>query len=92
MPLQGSISPTFSTAIKHSDPKSTKNTIMRSVFFALLGSAPVKAAHNMLVKLTPGRERKVEERGRERKVRKRGIKVEVRERVSKREGEGEQKK
>ncbi len=33
------------------DPKSAKNT---DVFFALLGSAPAKAARKMLMKLTPG--------------------------------------
>jgi len=31
-----------------------KNTVKLSVFFALLGSERLTAAHNMLVKLTPG--------------------------------------
>jgi hypothetical protein len=35
------------------DPKSAKNTYKLSVFFALLGSACVKAALKMLVTLTP---------------------------------------
>ncbi len=35
------------------DPKSTKNTVKPSVFFALLESAHVTALHKMLVKLTP---------------------------------------
>ncbi len=35
------------------DPKSIKNTVKPSVFFALLGSARIKATHKMLVKLTP---------------------------------------
>jgi hypothetical protein len=30
-----------------------KNTVKSSIFFALLGSASVKAAHRMLIKLTP---------------------------------------
>jgi len=37
-------------AFTRADPKSAKNT----VFFALLGSAHVKAASEVLVKLTPG--------------------------------------
>ena len=36
------------------DPKSAKKTVKLSSFFALLGSAHVKAARRMLVKLTPG--------------------------------------
>jgi len=35
------------------DPKSAKETVKLSVFFALLGSALAKAAHKTLVKLTP---------------------------------------
>jgi len=35
------------------DPKSAKNTVKLSVFFVLVGSACIKAAHKMLVKLTP---------------------------------------
>jgi len=38
----------------HPDPKSPKNTVKPSVFFALLGSAHVKAEHKMLVKSTIG--------------------------------------
>jgi len=37
----------------HADPKSAKKTVKLSVFFALLGSAGVKAACEMLMKLTP---------------------------------------
>ena len=36
------------------DPKSVKKTVKLSSFFPLLGSAGVKAARRMLVKLTPG--------------------------------------
>jgi len=36
------------------DAKSAKNAVKLSVFFALLESAHVKAAHKMLMKLTPG--------------------------------------
>jgi len=36
------------------DPKSTKKTVKSSSFFALSGSVSVKAAHKMLMKLTPG--------------------------------------
>ena len=39
-------------AFTHADPKSAKKTVKLSSFFALLGSACVKAAHRMLVKLT----------------------------------------
>jgi len=35
------------------DPKCTKKTVKLSVFFALLGSASVKAVHRMLMKLSP---------------------------------------
>jgi len=35
------------------DLNSTNNTVKQSVFFALLGSARVKAVHKMLVKSTP---------------------------------------
>ncbi len=38
------------------DPNSTKKTDSLIVFFALLGSARVKAAHKMLMKLTPDEE------------------------------------
>ncbi len=41
-------------AFTHADPKSTNKTVKLSVFFALLGSVCAKAAHRMLVKLTPG--------------------------------------
>ncbi len=36
----------------HADPKSAKKTVKLSFFFVLLGSACVKAAHRMLMKLT----------------------------------------
>jgi len=36
------------------DPKSAKNTVKLSVFFVLLGSVCLKAAHKTLIKLTPG--------------------------------------
>ena len=36
------------------DPKSALKLLNLNVFFALLGSACVKAAHRTLVKLTPG--------------------------------------
>jgi len=38
------------------DPESAKKTYNLTVFFALLGSACVKAAHKRLVKLTPARD------------------------------------
>ena len=38
------------------DPKSAKKQLDLTVFFALLGSACVKAAHIMLMKLTPDRD------------------------------------
>ena len=41
-------------AFTYADLKSTKNTVKLTVFYALLGSACVKAARKMLVKLTPG--------------------------------------
>jgi len=34
------------------DPKSPNNTVKASVFYALLGSALIKAAHEMLMKAT----------------------------------------
>jgi len=39
-------------AFWRTDPKSAKNTVKQSVFFALLGSTHAKAAHKMLMKLT----------------------------------------
>ncbi len=41
------------TALTCADPKSIKKTVKLSIFFKLLGSTSVKAAHKMLVKLTP---------------------------------------
>jgi len=41
----------FACADPESAKKKTENV---TVFFALLGSAPLKAAHKMLMKLTPG--------------------------------------
>jgi len=41
-------------AFTHADHKSAKNTVKPSVVFALLGSTCIKAAHRMLMKLTPG--------------------------------------
>jgi len=41
-------------ALARADPKSTKNTVKSSGFFALLGSSCVKAAHRTLLKFTPG--------------------------------------
>ncbi len=41
-------------AFMHADPKSAKNTVKLSIFFALLGSAGAKAACRMLMKLTRG--------------------------------------
>ncbi len=38
----------------YADPKSTKKTNNLTVFFALSGSARVKAVSRMLMKLTPG--------------------------------------
>jgi len=41
-------------AFAHADPKSAKKKIDDlTVFFVLLGSAPVKALHKILVKSTP---------------------------------------
>jgi len=45
-------------AFTFKDPKSVKNTIKPSVFFVLLGSAGIKASHKMLVKLTPGQQKR----------------------------------
>ena len=42
------------SAFTLADPKSAKKTVKSSSCFTLLGSASVKAAHRMLVKLTPG--------------------------------------
>ena len=52
----GSISPMFvlQAAFTRADPKSEKKTAQVSSFFALLGSAHVKAACRMLVKSTQG--------------------------------------
>ncbi len=41
------------SSFSRTDPKSTKKTVV-SLFFALLGSARVKAASRTLMKLTPG--------------------------------------
>ena len=41
-------------AFMRADPKSAKKTVKLSSFIALLGSASVKAAFRMLMKLTPG--------------------------------------
>jgi len=41
-------------AFKQADHKSAKNTVKLSVSFTLLGSAHIKAACKMLVKLAPG--------------------------------------
>jgi hypothetical protein len=55
VPHMGSILPTFYEQLLRTQiPKVQKNTVKLSVFFALLGSACVKAAHKMLVKSTPG--------------------------------------
>ena len=40
-------------AFTRADPKSVKKLLYLTVFLALLGSLHVKAAHKMLVKLTP---------------------------------------
>ena len=40
-------------AFTHADPESAKKTVKSSSFFALLGSARVKAARRMLMKLNP---------------------------------------
>ena len=39
-------------AFTHANPKSAKKLLNLTVFFALLGSEQIKAAHRMLVKLT----------------------------------------
>ena len=44
-------------AFTRADPKSAKKTVKSSSFLRILGSASVKAAHRMLMKLTPGRAR-----------------------------------
>ncbi len=44
---------TLSAAFTCTDPKSAKKTVSLTVFFAILGSAHVKAARKMLVKWTP---------------------------------------
>jgi len=62
MPHQGSISLTC-LAFTHADPKSTKKTDGLTVYFALLESLWVKAAHRILVKSTWGGGREVVERG-----------------------------
>ena len=41
-------------AFTHADLKSARKLLNLTVFFALLGSGHIKAAHIMLVKLTPG--------------------------------------
>jgi len=41
-------------AFMSTDSKSSKITVKLPVFFALLGSAHVKAARKLLMKLTPG--------------------------------------
>ncbi len=51
---QGLISPAcLLTAFMHADPKSQKRQSSYQCFFALFGSGHVKAAHKMLIKLTP---------------------------------------
>ncbi len=44
----------LSTTFTRADPKSIKKTVKLSIFITLSGSMSVKAAHKMLVKLTPG--------------------------------------
>ena len=52
---QGSISQTFYKQLSRVQiPKSAKKLLNLNVFSALLGSARVKAARRMLLKLTPG--------------------------------------
>ncbi len=46
------------TAFTHADPRNLIKTVNLSIFFMLLGSMSVKAAHKTLVKLTPGLEPK----------------------------------
>jgi hypothetical protein len=51
---QGSISPMFYEQLLHTKiPKAQENTDDLTVFFVLLRSARVKAAHKMFVKSTP---------------------------------------
>jgi len=45
-------------AFAHTDPESTKKTGNLTVFFTLLGSEQVKAAHRTLMKFILGREPK----------------------------------
>jgi len=55
-PLEGSgvnFTNILQAAFTQADPKSAKNTVKPSVFFALLGFERVKAACKMLVKSTP---------------------------------------
>ena len=52
------------TALTHADPKSANKLLNLTVFFALLGFVGVKAAHRMLLKLTP---RSTKEKGEDRK-------------------------
>jgi len=40
-------------ALTHSNPKSIKFQSKCQYLFALVGSAPVKTSHNMLMELTP---------------------------------------
>jgi len=54
---QVSISSMFKHSYMRSDPKSTKKTYNLTNYFVVLGSSRVKAAHKMLMKLTPGRSR-----------------------------------
>ncbi len=51
--LLGSISSTFFEQLLNLQIPKAEKTVKLSVFFALSGSAHVKAAHRMLVKLTP---------------------------------------
>ncbi len=44
----------FQTAFMCPDPKSTKRLLSWLYFFPLLGFARIKAAHKVLMKLTPG--------------------------------------
>jgi len=54
MPIPGAdLTNNLHAAFMHADPKSAKNTVKPSVFFALLGSARIKAARKMLLKSTP---------------------------------------
>jgi len=40
-------------AFMHENPEIANKTVKLSIFFALLGSVRAKAAHGMLMKLTP---------------------------------------